>query len=418
MFFVIVISSFLAISSYVFIRGYQALPPVLTLRIIYAVLFASGFISFFLRMYLGDRVHERVAVPLSDIGFTFIIALVYFALIALGVDILRLINYFIKIFPEIILRNWALSKQILLYGSLLTVFTLLIIGNINFNNPSVTRYNITTDKKLPGGEMKIVLASDFHLSSYINAKHLRRYVELINSQQGDIVALAGDIADRDVRPLKEQNMGYELSKLNAKYGVFAVTGNHEFYGGNREEIYELIRGAGISLLLDSAVHSPFGFVIAGRDDMTNRKRASLDSILAGFDLTLPVILLDHQPKHLSDARLNGIDIQLSGHTHRGQFWPGSILVDAMFDLAYGHRKIEKTDYVVTSGIGLWGPKFRIGTKSEVVVIEWKELPATTGTTASESTSSKSSESTASAESSSSKTTSSKSSGSSSSTREH
>lgn len=409
MFFIIVFSTFFALSSYVFIRGFQALPPFAIVKIIYSILFISGFVSFFLRMYFGDKIDERYAVPLSEVGFTFIIALVYFAIFALGFDILRILNHFFSIFPEIVTSNWTFVKQGALALSVISVIILLIVGSINFNNPVVTTYQINTEKNLPGGELKLVLVSDIHLSTSINSKHLKKYVKLINDQRGDAVFLAGDIADRDVRPLIDQKMGEELAKLSAPMGVFAITGNHEFYGGDKDEIYKILREAGINVLIDSLFISPHGFAVAGRDDLTNHRRAPLDSILKDLERESPVILMDHQPKTLDDAVRNQIDLQFSGHTHRGQFWPGNLITEAMFDLAYGHARRGDTDFIVTSGLGLWGPKYRIGTKSEVVVIEWKQLPTSTGTTASKSTPAESSKS-ATAESTTTETSTSKSTG--------
>jgi predicted MPP superfamily phosphohydrolase len=393
MFFIIVLTSFFALSSYVFTRGFQALPPSVLIKVAYSVLFIGGMLSFFLRMYLGDRVEERYALPLSEVGFTFIIALVYFAIFALGFDILRVLNYFFHIFPEIVVKNREIAKYAALGLSLITVFILLLIGSKNFNNPVVTKYELFTEKSLPKGGMRIVLASDIHLSSYINSNDLRRYVDLINSQNGDVVMLAGDIADRDVRPLIEHKVDNELARIKAEYGVYAITGNHEFYGGHRDEIYGLIRASGINLLLDSAHVSPFGFVVVGRDDRTNHKRKSLETIMSNINKEHPVILMDHQPAQLEDAVNNKIDIQLSGHTHNGQFWPGNLIVSAMFELAYGHMKKGETDIIVTSGLGLWGPKYRIGTKSEIVVIEWRQLPASTSTATAESATAESAKST-------------------------
>ena len=195
-------------------------------------------------MYFGDKIDERYAVPLSEVGFTFIIALVYFAIFALGFDILRILNHFFSIFPEIVTSNWTFVKQGALALSVISVMILLIVGSINFNNPVVTTYQINTEKNLPGGELKLVLVSDIHLSTSINSKHLKKYVKLINDQRGDAVFLAGDIADRDVRPLIDQKMGEELAKLSAPMGVFAITGNHEFYGGDKDEIDKILREHG------------------------------------------------------------------------------------------------------------------------------------------------------------------------------
>lgn len=145
MFFIIVLTSFFALSSYVFTRGFQALPPSVLIKVAYSVLFIGGMLSFFLRMYLGDRVAERYALPLSEVGYTFIIALVYFAIFATGFDILRVLNYFFNIFPEFVVNNRAVAKYAALGFSLITVFVLLIIGSRNFNNPVVTKYELFTE---------------------------------------------------------------------------------------------------------------------------------------------------------------------------------------------------------------------------------------------------------------------------------
>ncbi|GAB1374822.1 hypothetical protein MASR1M46_17080 [Bacteroidales bacterium] len=248
-------------------------------------------------MYFGDKIEERYAVPLSEVGFTFIIALVYFAIFALGFDILRIINHLFSIFPEFITSNWSFANRKPLALSILTVLILLIIGNNNFNNPVVTTYELTTEKKLPGGKIRLILASDIHLSTSINSKHLRKYVKLINEQRGDAVFLAGDIADRDVRPLIDQNMGKELANYLRQWEYLqsqVITNITEV----TKRRYQILREANINLLIDSLFVSPYGFAVAGRDDLTNQRRAPLDSILKDVNKEIPLILMDHQPKGL------------------------------------------------------------------------------------------------------------------------
>lgn len=111
--------------------------------------------------------------------------------------------------------------------------------------------------------------------------------------------------------------------------------------------------------------------MVGRDDRSNHQRKKLTEIVSGLDHKKPIILLDHQPFHLKEAEENGVDLQISGHTHNGQFFPGQFFVKRMYDLGYGYMKKGKTHYYVSSGLGLWGPQFRIGTQSEIVVINLK-----------------------------------------------
>ncbi|HPS95098.1 MAG TPA: metallophosphoesterase [Bacteroidales bacterium] len=366
--FIVILFSFFGLSFYVFIRGLQALPPFLWLKIIYSVIFIGSMAAFFVKMFLGDNMRQSAGTVLSAVGFTWMIALVYFAIFILGVDIIRLINRIFDIYPLYIKENYQLVKTLLFVFGIVVVTSVLAYGNYKFNNPVITTLDLTTHKPLPGGKLKLVVASDIHLSSYINKKDLKKYVELINTQKGDVILLAGDIADRDPHPLINQNMKEELGKLYAPRGVFAITGNHEFYGRKREEIYNYIKSSGITFLKDSVALVDSAFYIAGRDDITNSGRISLDTLLRNTDKSLPVILLDHQPRNLEDAAKNGVDLQFSGHTHNGQFWPGNILVKLFFKHSYGYLRIGDTQYFVTSGLGLWGPKYRIGTKSEIVVI--------------------------------------------------
>ena len=107
--------------------------------------------------------------------------------------------------------------------------------------------------------------------------------------------------------------------------------------------------------------------IVGRDDRTNRRRKSLKTILATADTTRYTIVLDHQPYHLEEAERSHVDFQFSGHTHYGQVWPISWITNAIYECAFGSHQRGNTHYYVSSGMGIWGGKFRIGTRSEYVV---------------------------------------------------
>jgi predicted MPP superfamily phosphohydrolase len=370
-FFFLVLASVIGINYYVFIRGWQILPPFLWVKYFYVILFWGLVASFFIRMFFGDNFSPQLSTLLSAAGFTWFIAVIYFALIALGVDLVRLLNYIFDFWPALIKDNLRSAAQITAAISISLVSIVLIYGNYKFNNPVITRLDIPISKPLPNGELRIVLMSDIHLSSYITGKDLDKYISLANSQSPDIVMITGDIADRDLAPLKEWNVAERFLKLKAKYGVYAVSGNHEFYGGQREQIYRYLRTAGMTLLLDSVAVAGGAIQIAGREDRTKSNRMSLNSLLSGLDRSLPLILLDHQPYNLDEAQREGVDLQLSGHTHNGQFWPVNLIVKLMYELSYGYKRKGDTHYYVTSGVGLWGPRIRIGTKSEIVVIDLK-----------------------------------------------
>ena len=126
----------------------------------------------------------------------------------------------------------------------------------------------------------------------------------------------------------------------------------------------------INLLRDSSVLIDDSFYLVGRDDRTNINRKSLKELIENLDKTKPILVLDHQPYHLEESEINQVDIQFSGHTHQGQIWPISLLTNALFEKSHGYLKKGNTHYYVSSGIGIWGGRYRIGTYSEYVVIDF------------------------------------------------
>jgi len=140
-------------------------------------------------------------------------------------------------------------------------------------------------------------------------------------------------------------MAEEFRQIKAPLGVYAISGNHEYYAENPYTTSEYLKAAGITYLRDSAALVNNSFYIVGRDDRTNHKRKNLSDIVNGIDKTKPVILLDHQPFHLNEAQENGVDLQISGHTHNGQFFPGNLLVKKMYEL--GHGYMQKAKRIIT-----------------------------------------------------------------------
>jgi len=196
-------------------------------------------------------------------------------------------------------------------------------------------------------------------------------VAKINSLDADLVLIAGDLLDRDVDIYINERLGEEFGAIKASMGVFAVPGNHDYFGGRIEELKELLGASGVMLLIDETVLLNGFMYVIGRNDHSRRRfsRKPLEVLLDGIDRSLPMIVLDHQPFFLNEAERAGIDLQVSGHTHRGQIWPGSIITRRMYENDYGLLYKGKTAIVVTSGCGIWGPPVRLGTRSEIVCIE-------------------------------------------------
>ena len=221
-----------------------------------------------------------------------------------------------------------------------------------------------TSKKL-SKDYRVVMVSDLHLGYHNTRKELSRWVDMINAEKPDFILIAGDLIDGSIRPLNEERMAEEFHRLKAP--VYACLGNHEHFGGdaNARQFYQ---DAGIHLLIDETAVIDSAIVVIGRDDRMNfRHRMSVDSLMATVDSHLYTIVLDHQPYDLDRAEKAGVDFQLSGHTHRGQVWPISWITDAIYECSWGSYQRGDTQYYVSSGLGLWGGKFRIGTQSEYVV---------------------------------------------------
>lgn len=229
-----------------------------------------------------------------------------------------------------------------------------------------------------GAPLRIVAVSDLHLGYATGKKALQKYVGKINSLHPDVVLIGGDLIDNTVKPLFVGRMWEELGQLEAPGGIYMVPGNHEYISGI-DSVMEFVSRTPIVLLRDSVAALPGGVVIVGRDDRSNRGRKSLEMLkqeaVAVADAVSGngpvVILMDHQPYELFEKDSLGFDVQFSGHTHRGQVWPMSLLVDKMYPQSHGYRKWNNSHVVVSSGLSLWGPPFRIGTNSDLWVIDLK-----------------------------------------------
>jgi len=350
--------------TYVLIRGWQMLPAGST-RILFAIIY-EGLVALLLAgLFFEKSMPLGLAKVITFTGYTFLLVAIYMFFSFFLVDIIRLANRFFHFAPAgmQVFRFWVMSV------SFIVIVITLLIGNYKFNHPEIVKLNLTVDRPLKNKEVRIVAASDIHLGNSIDIEMLRKYVQLINAQQPDIVLLVGDITDRAASPLSEQNMKTELESIHAPLGVYAIRGNHEYYSGAPQEIAGYLQSSGIHVLIDSAYLVNNSFYIIGRDDRTNPNRKPLAEIVKGLDPDIPKILLDHQPYHLEVAEQNGIDLQVSGHTHNGQFFPGSLMVKQLFELAHGYLKKGKTHYYVSSGLGIWGPQYRIGSQSELVDIK-------------------------------------------------
>ena len=314
----------------------------------------------FLLLFVGFSRHVHLSMPLAtavyEIGTSWLIILLYLFMAFLLLDIGR----WVHLVPATFLKNsWSGTLAVTAF-----MFIIFLYGNIHYHQKVRQPLTLTTGKTL-SRKMKVVMLSDLHLGYHNRRSEFAKWVDKINEEKADLILVAGDIIDKNIQPLEEQEMHQEFLRLNAP--VVACLGNHEYYGGESNALL-FYKKADITLLRDS-VTTVGALCIIGRDDRSNPKRKTLSELMKGVDRTKYLVVLDHQPIQLEEAEQNGIDFQLSGHTHHGQVWPISWITESIYECAFGEWQRGSTRYYVTSGIGIWGGKFRIGTRSEYVVAE-------------------------------------------------
>ncbi|MDR1316021.1 MAG: metallophosphoesterase [Spirochaetales bacterium] len=303
---------------------------------------------------------------LSTIGSYWLAAISYFLILFLFFDLVRLANRFFRFLP----KNFSGARYTGITGTFViaVVALLLVYGTWRARTPVVTTYTIQTDKPIQG-DPAIVLVADLHLGGMIQKKGLGEMVDMVMAQKPDMILLAGDILDNAMSVYTDQNMSQEMSRLKAPLGVFAVPGNHEYFGANVPEFQKLLAADGVRMLIDETVETG-GFTLIGRNDRRGGARKSISDLVEGLDRTKPLILMDHQPRELELSQEAGIDLQVSGHTHAGQFWPVTMVTYFMYEIDYGLLRKGSTSIIVTSGYGLWGPPLRIGSTPEIVRIKF------------------------------------------------
>lgn len=322
-------------------------------KLIVTLLFLLWMAAAFASMLLHEKASISTITTLYELGHPWMIAFLYLLIIFILADI----GVLVRLIP----KDWLIGNAVTMASILGVIAVVLTAGGIHYKHKYREDLTIRTEKTLKK-PLTIVFASDLHIG-YSNRKaELGHWVDLINAEKPDLVLFGGDILDIQLRPLVEGNYAEEFHRLTAP--AFTVLGNHEYIGGE-EDAEHFLKDAGIGLLRDSVVRIE-GITIIGRDDRSNPDRKPLSELadsLQGF-----TILLDHQPYHLEEAESTGIDFQFSGHTHRGQVWPISWLTDALYKKSWGYLQRGHTQYYVSSGLGIWGPKIRIGTRSEYLVL--------------------------------------------------
>ncbi len=362
----IVLLVFAALNIYLFMRGWQALPAHTTVRIIYPVLFILASTAVFVAVLLGGKLPLWLSRIFDVIGGYWMILFVFMVTAALLADLLRLVHHYHPFFPDWVTADYARAKLYYFVAVMAVLVIISVIGYLRFDNPRIKELNVNIVKENAAADsFTIVAASDIHLGNLIRRNRLAGWVDIINRQKPDFIVLAGDLFDHNMKAVESQDMRKELLRLDAKYGVYAVPGNHDYYAGIAHAM-KYMESSGIVVLRDQALTVGHKLVIVGRDDLTNQKRKSLETIMTGVNHRLPIVVVDHQPLNIAESVENQADIHISGHTHNGQIFPIKWVVSRMYELAYGYASMDNTHVYVSSGLGLWGAPLRLGSNSEIV----------------------------------------------------
>ena len=313
----------------------------------------------FLMLFLNfGRRFDALPMPLAtacyEVSTSSIFIMLYLVLLFLALDLGRLVR--------LVPRSWLYQNGWTAAAVFVLMVGLFVYGNIHYNNKVRVELDLPTPKQL-AKDYRIVMLSDLHIGYHNPRSELARWVDIVNAEKPDFILIAGDIIDGSMRPVVEERMAEEFRRLEAP--VYACLGNHEFYSG-LPEARQFYRDAGIRLLIDETAVIDSCITVIGRDDRTNMRRKPVRELVPSLRETYTIVL-DHQPYNLDRTEQAGVNFQLSGHTHRGQVWPISWITDRVYECSWGSHQRGSTRYYISSGIGLWGGKFRIGTQSEYVV---------------------------------------------------
>lgn len=356
---------------YVYIRATQAFPETFVksapMLILYVFLLSSFFIAKMLENYsIGILSNLLVTIGSFAAGL-----FLYAFLFVVFFDIIRLLNYMIPFYPDFVTADYQKTKLILGVITLIGITSIFVIGYINARTPKVKTLDISINKSKSGLDtLNVVAVSDIHLGTMVNKNKTRRLINAINALNPDVVLIGGDIIDDNLNVVKHYGLLPLFKEINSKYGVYSCMGNHEYISRAHNDL-PYFEENGIHILVDSTVKIDDKFYIIGRDDIHGesvwgKKRKSLEELTKDIDTNLPVFLLDHQPYKLEEVAKHGIDLQFSGHTHNGQFWPLNYITGLIFEEDWGYLKKKDTHFYISSGYGTAVIPIRVSNDSEIV----------------------------------------------------
>ena len=359
--FIVTFMTFLVgLGHFVIYKSFIAIFDITVSRVlnIVRIFFILGSLSFIVMTILSNYEYNKVlsfmyeisAVWLGTVYFLFIASVLFLLICGVG--------YFFNIPTSIV----KIIGMIFLSAG----FSVSVYGITHTYQLRVTSYNVKINN-LPDewNNKKIVMFADSHFGNIRNVRFGKRLVSKINKENPDLVLIAGDYYDGP--RINDSEVANVLKEVNSS--VIFAPGNHEDYG-NSMEFAKSLTDAGV-LVLSNKTTIINGLQISGVDYATGSNKELLSSVIDNMNLSkeIPQILIKHAPNNLSIASEKGFDLVVSGHVHQGQVWPGPWIVKKIFkEFSYGLNYFDKTAVVTTSGAGTWGPPQRVGTNSEIVII--------------------------------------------------
>lgn len=362
-----VLSIWALMHAYVFWR--LSTIPCLAARFSWSVFSWAGFIffaSYPLARIMSSRAAKIVSVPLEFLAANWIGVLFLLFSSLLVTDVLTLGGW---LFPRDspMIRGWAATLAVLL--------SIIALAQ-GLRGPVLRDYEVTlAGLSSEQDGLVLVALSDLHLGTLIGKRWLERLVARVDALHPDLLVIVGDVVDGNAETVKP--LVPLLRKFHAPLGVWAVTGNHDYYAGFERSI-ALFEAAGFSVLRDSWARIAPNLVLAGVDDLTARAQFGepghpVEKALKGRPAGA-TILLSHSPMQIEAASNAGVGLVLCGHTHHGQIWPFNFLVASRYPLIGGRYQIGGMTVIVSRGAGTWGPRMRLWWPSEIVRIRLRAAP--------------------------------------------
>lgn len=318
----------------------------------------------------------------------------------LGIFLYTLVIILLADFGRILLKyvfhaSWIHSRTAFTVAGAICALLILLLsacGIFHAKYIKTTSYDVIINKTIPEHtSMKVVLLADTHFGYNAGVLHARELVRKINKQKPDLVCIAGDIFDNEYDAVRNpEKLEKTLRGIKSTYGVYACWGNHDLNeeilagftfkhkDGDLSDIKDLrmkkfLEDSNIHILEDESVLINDQFYVIGRKDASltekiDETRKAPAQLTEKLDRNKPIIMIDHQPKELQELADAGVDLDLCGHTHDGQTFPGNFTIKLMWENPCGLLIKDNMTNITTSGAGVWGPAMRIGTDSEICSI--------------------------------------------------